>query len=148
MLRCSYCCIAHAASRQVKTANSACKCDNRANTAQSVTDTALTPLRLQHNSIRSLVIQSFQRCCVFEVSDPFYGPRERHTIETKELSERMTERISELPDEELLRLASLSAQVMHLAGDDDSAKSGACLSLAAACNCELVIRRARVGMMS
>ena len=85
---------------------------------------------------------------MLEVSDPFYGPRERHTIETKELSERISERISELTDEELLRLASLSAQVMHLAGEDDSAKSDICLSLAAACNCELVIRRARVGMMS
>jgi hypothetical protein len=79
---------------------------------------------------------------VFDVSDPFYGPRERHTIETKELSERMSRRISALPDEALLRLASLSAQVMHLAGDE----AGACLSLAAACNFELVIRRARVGM--
>jgi hypothetical protein len=83
---------------------------------------------------------------VFDVSDPFYGPRERHTIETKELSERMSRRISALPDEELLRLASLSAQVMHLAGEEAGAKSGACLSLAAACNFELVIRRARVGM--
>lgn len=83
---------------------------------------------------------------MFEVSDPFYGSRERHTIETKELSERMSECISELPDEELLRLASLSAQVMHLAGDDAGARACACLSLAAACNFELVIRRSRVGM--
>lgn len=83
---------------------------------------------------------------MFEVSDPFYGSRERHTIETKELSERMTERIAELPDEELLRLASLSAQVMQLAGAHDGRESGACLTLAAACNFELVIRRARVGM--
>jgi hypothetical protein len=75
---------------------------------------------------------------VFEVSDPFYGSRECHTIGTKELSE--------LADEELLRLASLSAQVMQLAGVHDGTQSGACLTLAAACNCELVIRRFRVGM--
>jgi hypothetical protein len=85
---------------------------------------------------------------VFDVSDPFYGSHARHTIETKELSERMTERIAALPDEELLRLASLSAQVMQLAGAHAGTQSGACVTLAAACNCELVIRRARVGMMS
>jgi hypothetical protein len=83
---------------------------------------------------------------VFEVSDPFYGSRECHTIGTKKLSERMSERISELPDEELLRLASLSAQVMQLAGAHAGTQSGACLTLAAACNCELVIRRSRVGV--
>jgi hypothetical protein len=79
---------------------------------------------------------------VFEVSDPFYGSCECHTIGTKELSERM----SELADEELLRLASLSAQVMQLAGVHDGTQSGACVTLAAACNYELVIRRSRVGM--
>jgi hypothetical protein len=65
---------------------------------------------------------------------------------TKELSERISERISELPDEELLRLASLSVQVMQLAGVHASTQSGACLTLAAACNCELVIRRSRAGV--
>ncbi len=83
---------------------------------------------------------------MFEVSDPIYGPGECHTIGTKELSERMSERISELPDEELLRLASLSAQVMQLAGVHAGPQAGACLTLAAACNCELVIRRSRVGV--
>ena len=83
---------------------------------------------------------------MFEVSDPFYGSRECHTIGTKELSECISERISELPDEELLRLASLSAQVMQLAGVYAGAQSGACLTLAAACNCELVIRRSRAGV--
>ncbi len=83
---------------------------------------------------------------MFDVSDPIYGPRERHTIETKELSERVTECIAELPDEELLRLASLSAQLIQLAGAHAGRESGACVTLAAACNCELVIRRARVGM--
>jgi hypothetical protein len=79
---------------------------------------------------------------VFDVSDPFYGSRECNTVETKALAERM----SELPDEELLRLASLSAQVMQLAVVHDGTQPGACLTLAAACNCELVIRRFRVGM--
>ena len=79
---------------------------------------------------------------MFEFSDPFYGSRECNTVETKALSERM----SELPDEELLRLASLSAQVMQLAAVHDGTQSGACLTLAAACNCELVIRRSRAGM--
>ena len=99
-------------------------------------------MHLQHNTASSIVIPSFHRCCVFEVSDPFYGSRECHTIGTKELSERM----SELPDEELLRLASLSAQLMQLAAAHDGTQSGTCLILAAACNCELVIRRFRVGM--
>jgi hypothetical protein len=99
-------------------------------------------MRLQDNAANSIVIPSFQRCRVFEVSDPFYGSRECNTVETKALSERM----SELPDEELLRLASLSAQVMQLAAVDDGTESGACLTLAAACNCELVIRRSRAGM--
>jgi hypothetical protein len=83
---------------------------------------------------------------VFEVDDPFYGSRECHSIGPKELSECMSERIAELPDEELLRLASLSAQVMQLAGVHGGTQSGACLTLAVACNCELVIRRSRVGM--
>jgi hypothetical protein len=74
---------------------------------------------------------------VFEVSDSFFGSREYDTVETKALSERM----SELPDEELLRLASLSAQVMH-----DGTQSGPCVTLAAVCNCELIIRRSRVKM--
>lgn len=78
-----------------------------------------------------------------EVSDPFYGSRECNTVETKALTERM----SELPDEELLRLASLSAQVMQLAAAvHDGTQPGACLTLAAACNYELVIRRSRAGM--
>ena len=85
---------------------------------------------------------------MFEVSDPIYGPGECHTIGTKELSERMSERISELPDEELLRLASLSAQAMELAGPGADTESDPYLSLAAACNHELIIRRARVGMSS
>jgi hypothetical protein len=107
-----------------------------------VIDGALVAMHLPHNAARSTVIPYFQRCYVFEVSDPFYGSRECHTIGTKELSERM----SELPDEELLRLASLSAQIMQLAEAHDGTQSGACLTLAAACNCELVIRRFRVGM--
>jgi hypothetical protein len=79
---------------------------------------------------------------VFEVSDPFWGSHECNTVETKALSERM----SELPDEELLRLASLSVQVMQLAGVRDGTQSGGCLTLAAICNCELIIRRSRAGM--
>jgi hypothetical protein len=79
---------------------------------------------------------------VSEVSDPFFGSRECNTVETKALSERM----SELPDEELLRLASLSAQVMQLAAVHDGTQPGVCLTLAAACNYELVIRRSRAGM--
>ena len=79
---------------------------------------------------------------MFEVSDSFFGSRECNTVETKALSERM----SELPDEELLRLASLSAQVMQLTEVHDGTRPGACLTLAAACNCELVIRRSRAGM--
>ena len=80
-----------------------------------------------------------------EVSDPFYGSygsRECNTVETRALAERM----SELPDEELLRLASLSAQVMQLAAVHDGTQPGACLTLAAACNYELIIRRSRAGM--
>jgi hypothetical protein len=117
-------------------------CDNRAIAAQCVTEGALASMHLQHNAPSSIVIPSSQRCCVFEVSDPFYGSRECHTIGTKELSERM----SELPDEELLRLANLSAQLMQLAAAHDGTQSGTCLILAAACNCELVIRRSRAGM--
>ena len=80
---------------------------------------------------------------MFDVSDPFYGSRECNTVETKALSERM----SELPDEELLRLASLSVQVMQLAGVHEGTQPGACLTLAAACNYEpLLIRRSRAGM--
>ena len=107
-----------------------------------MTAAALALLHLQHNVASSIVIPSFQRCCVFDVSDPFYGSRECNTVETKALSERM----SELPDEELLRLASLSAQVMQLAEVHDGTRPGACLTLAAACNCELIIRRSRAGM--
>jgi hypothetical protein len=51
-----------------------------------------------------------------------------------------------LPDEELIRLASLSVQAMELAGMVDESESVSYLSLAAACNCELIIRRARVGI--
>ncbi len=54
--------------------------------------------------------------------------------------------VSLLRDEELIRLASLSVQAMELAGRIDEPESVSYLSLAAACNCELVIRRARVGM--
>jgi hypothetical protein len=50
-----------------------------------------------------------------------------------------------MPDEDLIRLASLSVQAMQLVADTQSDHY---LSLAAACNYELVIRRARVGMSS
>ena len=50
-----------------------------------------------------------------------------------------------LPDEDLIRLASLSVQAMQLTADTESDHY---LSLAAACNYELVVRRARVGMSS
>jgi hypothetical protein len=83
---------------------------------------------------------------VFEVSDRFYGTRQLSFIETAALPKCMSERISELPDEELIRLASLAAQIMQLAGIAAGRNSGPYLSLAAACNCELVIRRARLGM--
>jgi hypothetical protein len=83
---------------------------------------------------------------VFEVSDRFYGARRLSFTETTALPECMSERISELPDEELIRLASLSAQVMQLAGIAAGKNAGPYLSLAAACNCELVIRRSRLGM--
>ena len=56
--------------------------------------------------------------------------------------------MSMLPDEDLMRLASLSAQAIQLAGARAGIGSGHYLSLAAACNHELIIRRARVGVSS
>jgi hypothetical protein len=79
---------------------------------------------------------------VLEKSECLLAWQRRSITEKTVLSERM----SELPDEDLIRLASLSAQAMHLAGIVVGLESQTYLSLAAACNCELVIRRARVGM--
>jgi UDP-glucose 4-epimerase len=62
MLHRRYCCIAHAASRQVKMRYFAvCGCDNRAISAQFVNDAALVPFRLQHNAARSIFITVFSK---------------------------------------------------------------------------------------
>ena len=58
----------------------------------------------------------------------------------------LTERVAELADEELIRLANLSAQAMQLAGGIAETEPDPYLCLVAACNYELVIRRARKGM--
>jgi hypothetical protein len=79
---------------------------------------------------------------VLDVSDCFSGSHHHSGIEQMALS-RWT---AVLPDEELVRLASLSVQAIHLAENTTEQQSDPYLSLAAACNCELVIRRARVGM--
>jgi hypothetical protein len=77
---------------------------------------------------------------VLEPSKSLSSTRECPTIGKTDWS------VSVLPDEELIRLASLSVQAMELAGMVDESESVSYLSLAAACNCELIIRRARVGM--
>ena len=79
---------------------------------------------------------------MLESSDCIFSARYRSGIEGASWFECM----STLPDEDLIRLASLSAQAMQLAGADT--ESDPYLSLAAACNHELIIRRARVGMSS
>ena len=73
--------------------------------------------------------------------DCFLGARCCAGTETVGWSARM----ALLPDEDLIRLASLSVQAVELAADTDFDRY---LSLAAACNYELVIRRARVGVSS
>ncbi len=81
---------------------------------------------------------------MLESSDCLLSAHHRSGIEGATWFECM----SRLPDEDLIRLASLSAQAMQLAGDGTDTESGHYLSLAAACNHELIIRRARVGIAS
>jgi hypothetical protein len=81
---------------------------------------------------------------MLESSDCLFSARHRSGIEGAKWFECM----STLPDEDLIRLASLSAQAMELAGPGADTESDPYLSLAAACNHELIIRRARVGMSS
>ena len=83
---------------------------------------------------------------MLESSDCIFSARYRSGIEGASWFECM----STLPDEDLIRLASLSAQAMQLAegGGGADTESDPYLSLAAACNHELIIRRARVGMSS
>ena len=79
---------------------------------------------------------------MLESIDCFFSARRRCTeTETVGWSTRM----AMLPDEDLIRLASLSVQAVELAAEMDFNRY---LSLAAACNYELVIRRARVGVSS
>jgi hypothetical protein len=77
-------------------------------------------------------------------SDCLFSARYRSGIEGAAWFECM----SKLPDEDLIRLASLSAQAMQLAGEGIDTEPDPYLSLAAACNHELILRRARVGMAS
>jgi hypothetical protein len=81
---------------------------------------------------------------MLESSDCLFSARCRSGIEGAAWFDCM----SQLPDEDLIRLASLSAQAMQLAGAGADTESDPYLSLAAACNHELIIRRARVGMSS
>lgn len=78
---------------------------------------------------------------MLESSDCLFSARYRSGNEKVAWVEHM----ATLPDEDLIRLASLSVQAMELLTDT---QSNPYLSLAAACNYELVIRRARVGMSS
>jgi hypothetical protein len=77
---------------------------------------------------------------MLESSDCLFSARDRTGI----VGATWFECMSKLPDEDLIRLASLSAQAMQLAG----AGADPYLSLSAACNHELIIRRARVGISS
>jgi hypothetical protein len=77
-------------------------------------------------------------------SDCLFSARHRSGIE----GARWFECMSTLPDEDLIRLASLSAQAMELAGPGADTESDPYLSIVAACNHELITRRARVGMAS
>jgi hypothetical protein len=81
---------------------------------------------------------------MLESSDCIFSARYRSGIE----GARWFECMSTLPDEDLIRLASLSAQAMQLAAPGADTESDPYLSLAAACNHELIIRRARVGICS
>jgi hypothetical protein len=81
---------------------------------------------------------------MLESSDCSFSARYRSGIEEAVGFECM----SLLPDEDLIRLANLSAQAIQLAGAGADIGSGHYLSLAAACNHELIIRRARVGVSS
>jgi hypothetical protein len=78
---------------------------------------------------------------MLESIDCFFSARRRSGPEPLAWSERM----AMMPDEDLIRLASLSVQAVELATDTDFNRY---ISLAAACNYELVIRRARVGIAS
>jgi hypothetical protein len=78
---------------------------------------------------------------MLESIDCFFSARRFAGAESVGLSASM----AMLPDEDLIRLASLSVQAVELAADTDFNRY---LSLAAACNYELVIRRARVGVSS
>jgi hypothetical protein len=78
---------------------------------------------------------------MLESIDCFFSARRCAGTETVGWPARM----AMLPDEDLIRLASLSVQAVELAADTDFNRY---LSLAAACNYELVIRRARVGVSS
>ena len=81
---------------------------------------------------------------MLESSDCLFSTRFRTGI----VGATWFECMSMLPDEDLIRLASLSAQAMQLAGTGADTESDPYLSLAAACNHELIIRRARVGIAS
>ena len=81
---------------------------------------------------------------MLESIDCFFSGHRCAGTETAGWSARM----AMLPDEDLIRLASLSAQAIQLAGAGADTESDPYLSLAAACNHELIIRRARVGMSS
>jgi hypothetical protein len=81
---------------------------------------------------------------MFELSDCLFSARYRTGI----VGATWFECMSKLLDEDLIRLASLSAQAMQLAGAGADTESDPYLSLAAACNHELITRRARVGISS
>ena len=78
---------------------------------------------------------------MLESGDCLFSARYRSGNEKVAWSKHM----ATMPDEDLIRLASLSVQAMQLVADTESDHY---LSLAAACNYELVIRRARVGISS
>jgi hypothetical protein len=78
---------------------------------------------------------------MLESGDCLFSARYRSGNEKVAWSKHM----ATMPDEDLIRLASLSVQAMQLVADTES---DLYLSIAAACNYELVIRRARVGISS
>jgi hypothetical protein len=117
--------------------------DNRAIAVQSVSKSDKVAALRGHNAqlMYPATRQSSLGGFMLESGDCLFSARYRSGNEKVALFEHM----ATLPDEDLIRLASLSVQAMQLAADRESDHF---LQLAAACNYELVIRRARVGMSS